>query len=862
MIGQKRRFFYLIAIMVVLVMAVSWFSSYNMYLTALNEQKNRLFDVVNIQKNVVSEIGLRMWGGERIDEKALVNILVRAHSLFMKERESVEFTVAKKSGDSVRFLIVNGRAVDKSSPIAKVAFDGDLAVPMKKALLRQVGTIIGRDYKNHEVLAAYTFVQTGDQLLGLVAKVDLKAIKTPFIKASILALGFGAVLTIIGVWLFYRISDSFFQQLYQSEESYRGLVESANSIILRVNSEYEITFANGFAIEYLSSTEEGLIGSSFLSLFEEQLNAESITEVAGILKDRTSLNPIQIAADQKTPGWVAWRVRLLDEEDTELLCIGTDVSSEYMARESQKEIQERFRALAKAAPVGIIITEMQGNLIYANETMHALTRASTVEMAGMGWLTFIDSAYEQNLHESWFIKKKYEERYEFQLKDKEGTEHWILGQAVPLKNVDDVDVGSLVTMTDITRVKEAEIAQSRLTAAIEQAAEMIIITDLGGKIQYVNPTFVEVTGYSKDEAVGETPRLINSGEQGAEFYEDLWGTLTAGNIWSGRFLNKRKNGEIYTQESTIAPIRNAQGECIGYVGVARDISEQLFMEARLRQSQKLESIGELAAGIAHEINTPTQYVASNLQFFEDSFKTYAELAEKYFQLTDCIANKEQDDGSARLEEMVDNGIDNEEIGYLNEDLPNAIKESEAGLKRISEIVQSIKQLAHPGETSKSFWSLNEIVKDAVTVSTNEWRYCAEVRMELDDSLPQVYCLKAEIGQVVLNLVVNAAHAIEAARTSPDQQGHIDLRTTPDGEYALLEVTDSGTGIPDDVLARIFDPFFTTKEVGKGTGQGLAIAHNVITNQHSGTIEVVSTPGEGSTFKVRIPFEKEDQSTPS
>ncbi len=151
---------------------------------------------------------------------------------------------------------------------------------------------------------------------------------------------------------------------------------------------------------------------------------------------------------------------------------------------------------------------------------------------------------------------------------------------------------------------------------------MVIITDLRANITYVNPAFEEMTGYKREEVVGENPRILNSGEQDAAFYEDLWETVTSGNVWSGRSLNLKKNGQRYTQEFSIGPIRDDLGSIIGYVGVARDISDQLIIEAQLRQSQKLESIGELAAGIAHEINTPTQYVSSNIQFLKDSFVTY------------------------------------------------------------------------------------------------------------------------------------------------------------------------------------------------------------------------------------------------
>lgn len=277
------------------------------------------------------------------------------------------------------------------------------------------------------------------------------------------------------------------------------------------------------------------------------------------------------------------------------------------------------------------------------------------------------------------------------------------------------------------------------------------------------------------------------------------------------------------------------------------------MESRLYQSQKLESIGELAAGIAHEINTPTQYVMSNLQFLQDSFSFFAKQTQSCLQLQKFVAENTFGEKTTELQRLAEEVVDEEEAQYLNEDIPNALMESESGLKRISEIVQSIKQLAHPGEMTKGYWDLNEIVLDAVNVSTNEWKYHAQIKNELDKSLPKIFCLKAEIGQVVLNMIINAAHAIEVAALKDKRQGVITLQSVREEEYVVLKISDNGTGIPQEIREKIFDPFFTTKEVGKGTGQGLAIAYNVVTSLHSGTIEVASVPGKESTFTVRLPI---------
>jgi len=186
-----------------------------------------------------------------------------------------------------------------------------------------------------------------------------------------------------------------------------------------------------------------------------------------------------------------------------------------------------------------------------------------------------------------------------------------------------------------------------------------------------------------------------------------------------------------------------------------------------------------------------------------------------------------------------------------------LDESQTGLKRIAEIVQSVKQLAHPGEITKSFHSLNEIVTNAATVSSNEWKYTTDINFDFDENLPEVYCLKSEIGQVALNLIINGAHAIEAKiGSNTKEKGLMTISTNSIGDYAVLKVTDSGTGMSQHVVERAFDPFYTTKEVGKGTGQGLAITHNVVVNMHGGSVEVETEEGKGATFIIKLPFKEQ------
>ncbi|MCJ2164768.1 MULTISPECIES: PAS domain S-box protein [unclassified Pseudodesulfovibrio] len=859
MLKQKHRFVMLAILMAMLVGIISMFSTWLLYRTSLEEQRKRLNEIVQSQASLIFELRTvaheGATGTDDIDD--VLNHLVRAYRRIQTDSSSGDFTVAERNGSSIRFLVVNGEKVPLFSPLANVPMDSAVAVPMQQALLGKSGTIIAPDYQGVEVLAAFTPLEGVAGAQGLVAKINIDEIKGPFFQANFSIFGLGLLLTLLGVGLFFKLSEPIIQELKTSAEKYRDLVEGANTLILRIGADGLVTFANSYAQKYLGSEEcqpegaDAMLVLSGTSSSEEESSLEQVLEFFGTGEGPYEL-PLPIVDGRVQ--WISWTVKKKEAGGSlkELLCIGNDVTARHLAKEAQQEIEERFRGITKASPVGIVIVDMGGNLLYANERMHELTHCGAAQLAGRGWLSRIHQSDRDFLVEQWFGSSTVvTDRLEFRLAS-EGDDIWTLGQIVDLKSRDAMVIGHVITFTDITKIKLAESEHKRLTAAIDQAAEAIIITDPSGTITYVNPAFERITGYHRREAIGKNPRILKSGEQGTEFYDDLWNTLLSGNIWHGQYVNKKKNGERYTQEATIGPVRDRQGEIISYVGVARDISRQLVTEAQLRQAQKLESIGELAAGIAHEINTPTQYVITNTHFLGESFATLFGLLEQYAGLVEAIR---QGVGHKELLERAETFLDDKELQYLAQDIPQAISESEVGLKRIAEIVLSVKQLAHPGEVAKSLHDLNEIVQNAATVSSNEWKYVAEMEMDLSSDLKPVNCLKGEVGQVVLNLIINGAHAI-VGKLGPksEEKGVLKLRTYAEGNMAVLEVSDTGTGMSKAVLKRAFDPFFTTKEVGKGTGQGLAITHNVVANMHGGTIDVLTEEGKGSTFIIKLPFQ--------
>lgn len=299
------------------------------------------------------------------------------------------------------------------------------------------------------------------------------------------------------------------------------------------------------------------------------------------------------------------------------------------------------------------------------------------------------------------------------------------------------------------------------------------------------------------------------------------------------------------------PLQTDKGDMRGGVEVLRDITARKQLEAQLALAQKMESIGQLAAGIAHEINTPLQYVSDNTRFLQDAFGNLETLLKHYAHLLEASkAGFVAPDLVAEIEAAVATA----DVDYLTEETPRAIQQSLEGIERVTKIVRAMKEFSHPGTEEKVETDLNRAIETTMTVARNEWKYVADVVTDFDPVLPPVPCLPGDFNQVILNLIVNAAHAIMAVVGDGSRgKGTITLSTRHDGEWVEIRIRDTGTGIPEATRTKIFAPFFTTKEVGKGTGQGLAIAYAVIVKKHGGTIAFETEVGKGTTFVLRLPL---------
>jgi signal transduction histidine kinase len=295
-------------------------------------------------------------------------------------------------------------------------------------------------------------------------------------------------------------------------------------------------------------------------------------------------------------------------------------------------------------------------------------------------------------------------------------------------------------------------------------------------------------------------------------------------------LTRRLQGLIIGLESTVKKRTSALVKKTDELKL--EITQRKELETQLVHAQKMEAVGQLASGIAHEINSPSQFANDNILFLKEAVEGFIS------KLTGA-----------------ENAPDDKELSFLKENAPDAVQQAQEGISRITTIVKSMKNFAYrDAESAKKPNDLNQAIKSTIVVATNEWKYHADVVTNLDETLQMVPCNVGEINQVVLNLVVNGAHAIRD-RFESKGKGEITITTKhyPSDDCAVISITDNGGGIPLKVQERIFEPFFTTKEVGVGTGQGLAIAHSVIVKSHNGQIWFQSVEGEGTTFYIKLPM---------
>lgn len=546
------------------------------------------------------------------------------------------------------------------------------------------------------------------------------------------------------------------------------------------------------------------------------------------------------------------------------------LQSEIEAREtiasSLAESEEKFRTLAGSAQDAFVMLDDQDRIVFWNRAASDMFGYSEREITG---LTFFDRLVPDHLRAD--IRKS------FSTADKKPTSAGVVEMTALKKSGVEFPVelsvaavmlrGRRVTIAvirDVTsRVRAQEILQrseERLNLALDAAHMGTWDLDLKTGEVWRSRLHDQIFGFSTPLAEWTHETFLNClvPEDRKRYQQDASGLLKAGKIDSEfRIVRAGDQAErwIRIQGKTYT---NKEGQPDRMMGIVIDVTESKLAELERQAaevqnslSQKLESVGRLAAGIAHEINTPMQFISDNTQFLKGAMSSLTGLLASYRAAIETIASGKNADGTLAALQAAEAET---EMNYLLDEIPKTFEETTSGLRRVTQIVKSLKEFSHPNKNAKQPADLNKAINTTITVSRHEWKYVADLVPELDPALPMIPLRIDEMNQVVLNLIVNAAHAIgDALKQSGAPKGVITVRTKQEGDNVLLEVEDNGTGIPESAQSHIFEPFFTTKGVGKGTGQGLAIIRTIVVKNHGGTISFTTVPGKGTTFRIRLPL---------
>jgi PAS domain S-box-containing protein len=510
-----------------------------------------------------------------------------------------------------------------------------------------------------------------------------------------------------------------------------------------------------------------------------------------------------------------------------LLGISEDITERKKTEEQLQRNEEKYQKLYQDAPLMYVITQNEQGFPFISDCNKLFLRSmgfAREDVIGKPLADFYLPESRARLLEGGDYARALAGEYvmgERQLVTRDCRLIHTLLYTMPETDFSGHVTGTRAMFVDITAERKAEEAQSRLATAVEQAADAIIITDSAGTIQYVNRAQEMFSGYSIDELVGQTPNVLKIDFHDGDFYKQLWDTIGVGKVWSGRFVNKKKDGTEYHEDATISPIYDKSGNLTNFVVVEHDVTEQLALQEQLFQAQKMEAIGTLAGGFAHDFNNKLQVIAG-----------YVEL---------ILFNKDIPE-SARSEMEV---------------IQQTVQSS-------AELIKGMMVFSRKTPAELQPVELNKLVAQTVSMLIRSMPKMIEIDLLLADDLWAINAVANQIDQILMNLAINARDAmpyggkvtIKTNNIVLDEEYCRFVPNTKPGRYALITVSDTGFGMNKETASRIFEPFFTTKEAGKGTGLGLSVVYGIV-QQHGGKIICHSEPSVGTTFRIYFPAIEED-----
>lgn len=637
-----------------------------------------------------------------------------------------------------------------------------------------------------------------------------------------------AVFGLFAGWFYTRTCG----KSHVQAQRFRSFMENANDIVYTLNPDGVITYVSPNWQKYLGVPAQDVIGQPFAPFVHPEDVHLCNDYLRDITQGRTNKDSVEYRVLHQDGSW-CWHISrgsLIADEDSgnvSFMGIARDVTEHKQAVQELAESEQKYRELFESAPVGIFTTNSKGQVIECNPAAAKMFGLASPEKVISYYHNIASQIYVNGERRQEFLSLLQNngsaENFEFEARRADGRTVWLSANARIASLKDDGSFEMEGFITDITERKLAEAERERMLSAIEQSGEIVMITDTAGRVEYVNPAFERITGYSRKEILGLKPNILKSGEQDEAFYDEMWQTLQGGLTWTGRLVNKRKDGSLFTEETTISPVRDKDGRIINYVGVKHDITEHLRMseekkklEAQYQQAQKMESIGRLAGGVAHDLNNLLSPILG-----------YGEMLQ------------EDLDGDSPYKSPL------EEIVSAGERARDLVRQLLAFSRKQ---VLEFKPVDLNGVLSKFEQLLRRTIREDIAID-----------LVLAPSIPRIIGDSGQLEQVIMNLAVNAQDAmpdggkltIETMTVELDEDYAASKQSVEPGKYVMLGISDTGTGIKKGTIDQIFEPFFSTKAKEEGTGLGLSTVYGIV-KQHGGNIWVYSEPGKGATFKVYFP----------
>ena len=785
-------------------------------------------------------------GGERTPAGGIILRMDAGDSLFPliqswpTDSRSAETLLVRRDGESVLYLNELRHQKDTALKLRFPMSRKDL--PAVMAVEGRSGVVYGIDYRGVRVMAALRGIP--GSAWAIVSKEDEVEVFEAWRFSSVFILALLLVCAAAGTAVFMmfweRNEKSRYIALFETEAAWHASEERYRITLMSIGDGVIATDANG-AVRLMNPVAEALTGWSHGEASGRPL--EDVFRIVAEATRRTVENPVRRVVREGHVVGLANHSLLLSRAGREhsiadsgapirdtngeivgVVLVFRDQTDMRRAEEALRQSEEHYRSLFSNMLNGFAFCEMlyengrPDDFIYleVNDAFVALTGLKDV--TGKKASEAIPGIQESDaqLIETYGRVAQTGTPVRFETFVQALEEWYSISVYCPRK-------GYFVTVFDvITEHKKAEAGRLLLSTAIDQAAEMIVITDADGTIQYVNPAFEAVTGYTREEAVGRTPRILKSGAHDHAFYRGLWDTIAGGKTWKGRFQNKKKDGTLYTEDAIISPVHDTAGTIINYVAAKHDATHELQLEAQFRQSQKMESVGMLAGGVAHDFNNMLQVISSYAEFSLQRVAPEDPLSKNLHQI--LTAARRSAELTGQLLAFARKQTANPKVLILADAVEGTLKM----LRRL--IGEDIDLAWTPGNTG------------------------GKVRID-----------PSQLDQVLANLAVNARDAIEGVgkltiETSGavfDEAYCVDHPGYVPGEYMMLGVSDNGRGMDKEIMSHLFEPFFTTKALGKGTGLGLATVYGIV-RQNEGFINIYSEPGVGTSFKIYLPRINDDE----